>query len=83
MKDKENENENAECVKKEEMELDENGLSKNWKLFNVVMVGFAFMLIFTGRGHNTNYLFFGFNRKKFNKKKIFLEIGTTKSSLIL
>jgi len=57
MKDKENENEIAENMKKEEMELDEDGLSKKWKLFNVLMVGFAFMLIFTGRdAKNNNFL---------------------------
>jgi hypothetical protein len=49
MKEKENENENSESMKNEEMELDEDGLSRKWKLFNVLMVGFAFMLIFTGR----------------------------------
>ena len=57
MKDKENENEIAENMKKEEMELDEDGLSKKWKLFNVLMVGFAFMLIFTRRdAKNNNFL---------------------------
>jgi hypothetical protein len=57
MKDKEKENEIAENMKKEEMELDEDGLSKKWKLFNVLMVGFAFMLIFTGRdAKNNNFL---------------------------
>ena len=50
MKENENEIEKTENIKKEEMELDEDGLSKKWKLFNVLMVGFAFMLIFTGRG---------------------------------
>ena len=28
----------------------ESELSKNWKLYNVVMLGFAFMLTFTGKG---------------------------------
>jgi hypothetical protein len=54
MKDKDNENEIAENMKKEEMELDEDGLSKKWKLFNVLMVGLAFMLIFTGRDAKNN-----------------------------
>ena len=47
MEDK-NENKKAEKIKKEEMRIQEEGLNKRWKLFNVIMVGFAFMLIFTG-----------------------------------
>jgi hypothetical protein len=49
MKENQSENQSAEDMKKEEMELEEDGLNTKWKLFNVLMVGFAFMLIFTGR----------------------------------
>jgi hypothetical protein len=58
MKNSESENEIAENMKKEEMELDEDGLSKKWKLFNVLMVGLAFMLIFTGRDDKKTLIHF-------------------------
>jgi len=53
--EKEKEKDEAENMKKEEMEVEEDGLSKGWKLFNVIMVGIAFMLIFTGTRQTENF----------------------------
>lgn len=53
--EKEKEKDEAESMRKEEMEVEEDGLSKGWKLFNVIMVGIAFMLIFTGTRQKENF----------------------------
>ena len=49
----------GEKMQKEELKVEENeeGLSNKWKMFNVIMCGFAFMLVFTGKGmKNTHFL---------------------------
>lgn len=52
---KENDTEEAKSMEMEEMEVEEDGLSKGWKLFNVIMVGITFMLIFTGTRLKTKF----------------------------